>query len=42
MTYFDTKKELINAIKGYIYCYNNERFQCKLNNRTPIEFKWAA
>lgn len=41
-TYFNTKEELINAIDNYIYWYNNERFQFKLNNRTPIEFKCAA
>lgn len=41
-TYFHTKEDLINAIDTYIYWYNNERFQQKLNNRTPIEFKCAA
>lgn len=41
-TYFHTKEDLINAIDEYIYWYNNERFQPKLNNRTPIEFRCAA
>lgn len=40
-TYFNTKEDLINAIKTYIYWYNNERFQHKLNNRTPVEFRCA-
>ncbi|EHK2305029.1 IS3 family transposase [Clostridium perfringens] len=26
----------------YIHWYNTERFQGKLNNRTPIEFRCAA
>lgn len=41
-THFHTKEDLINAIDKYIYWYNNERFQLKLNNRTPIEFRCAA
>lgn len=41
-THFDTKEILIHAVDEYIYWYNNERFQQKLNNRTPIEFRRAA
>lgn len=38
-TYFHTKADLINAINDYICWYNNERFQEKLNNHTPVEFR---
>lgn len=32
-------KEVISAVKKYIHFYNNERFQSKLNNLTPIEYR---
>ncbi|PJN54910.1 hypothetical protein PAEVO_16310 [Paenibacillus sp. GM2FR] len=34
-----TEEELIMAIEQYIYFYNHERFQQKLNNLSPIEFR---
>ena len=33
------KDELIKGIKQYIYYYNNERFQSKLKDMTPIEYR---
>lgn len=40
--FFETKAELFNSIHEYIYWYNNERFQCSLENRTPSEVRSAA
>ncbi|HFD0308371.1 TPA: IS3 family transposase, partial [Clostridium perfringens] len=37
-----TFEELSDSIDEYIHWYNTERFQDKLNNRTPIEFRCAA
>ncbi|PFM82696.1 hypothetical protein COJ46_02480 [Bacillus sp. AFS077874] len=34
-----TKKEVIQAVIEYMYFYNNERFQAKLENRSPIEYR---
>ncbi|MFF2876022.1 transposase [Gottfriedia sp. NPDC057991] len=36
---FITKKEVIQAVNEYMYFYNNERFQAKLENRSPIEYR---
>ena len=38
---YQTFEELTDSIDEYIHWYNTERFQCKLNNRTPIEFRCA-
>ncbi|WP_214484852.1 IS3 family transposase, partial [Bacillus sp. SM2101] len=32
-------KEVKESIKHYIYFYNHERFQKKLNNLSPVEYK---
>ena len=39
---YETFEELSDSIAEYIQWYNTERFQSKLNNRTPIEFRCAA
>ena len=39
---YQTFEELTDSIDEYIHWYNTERFQGKLNNRTPIEFRCAA
>ncbi|MGU8587459.1 IS3 family transposase, partial [Clostridium perfringens] len=39
---YQTFEELSDSIAEYIHWYNTERFQDKLNNRTPIEFRCAA
>lgn len=36
---FKTKNEVIKAVNEYIHFYNNERFQVKLKNRSPIEYR---
>ena len=36
---FKTSQEVRRAIKDYIRFYNYERFQNKLNNLTPIEYR---
>jgi len=36
---FKTKDEVIQAVNEYMYFYNNERFQAKLKNRSPIEYR---
>lgn len=36
---FSTEEELIMAIEQYIHFYNHERFQQKLNNLSPIEYR---
>jgi transposase InsO family protein len=36
---FKTSKKVRRAIKDYILFYNNERFQNKLNNLTPSEYR---
>ncbi|NFF40419.1 IS3 family transposase [Clostridium argentinense] len=41
-SYFHTKEGVIGTIDDYIYWYNDEKFQQKLNNRTPVEFKCAV
>ncbi|UXZ09373.1 IS3 family transposase [Clostridium perfringens] len=39
---YDCKEELFNDIEKYIAWYNTERFQSKLKNRTPVEYRSAA
>lgn len=39
---FQTEKELLEAIEKYIYFYNNQRYQERFNNLTPIEVRTAA
>ncbi|USK84492.1 IS3 family transposase [Peribacillus asahii] len=39
---FKTSQEVRRAIKDYIHFYNHERFQTKLNNLTPIEYRSQA
>ncbi|ACQ51941.1 TPA: IS3 family transposase [Clostridium botulinum] len=34
-----SKKDLFESIHKYIYWYNNERFQSKLKNHTPVEYR---
>ena len=39
LNYFKEKEEVCKAIKKYISFYNFDRFQKKLNNRSPVEFR---
>jgi transposase InsO family protein len=39
---FEDAKEVEKAVKQYIWFYNNDRFQKKLNNLSPIEFRAKA
>jgi putative transposase len=39
---FESEEQLIQAIEQYIHFYNNERFQSKLNNLSPVEFRTEA
>ena len=39
---FKEDQEVIQAVSKYIDFYNNERFQAKLNNLTPVEFRCQA
>lgn len=39
---FKTEEQLIQTIEQYIHFYNNERFQKKLDNLSPIEFRTKA
>ena len=36
---FSTEEELVKAIERYIHFYNHERFQQKLNNLSPVEYR---
>ncbi|WP_430056608.1 transposase [Paenibacillus alvei] len=36
---FTSEVQLIGAIKRYIQFYNHERFQSKLNNLSPVEYR---
>ncbi|WP_422785223.1 IS3 family transposase [Sporosarcina globispora] len=36
---FKTEEEVIQAIEQYIYFYNHERFQKKLSNLSPVEYR---
>jgi len=36
---FQHAQEVKQAIRDYIHFYNQERFQRKLNNLTPIEYR---
>jgi putative transposase len=38
---FKTEDEVIKAINQYIHFYNNERYQKKLNNLSPVEYRNA-
>ena len=42
ITDFQTEDELIKAIEKYIYFYNNQRYQERFNNLTPMEVRTAA
>ncbi|WP_368600919.1 IS3 family transposase [Paenibacillus glucanolyticus] len=35
------KKSLHQAVEDYIYFYNYQRFQAKLKQRAPIEYRHA-
>ncbi|WP_082864809.1 IS3 family transposase [Priestia filamentosa] len=35
----ETERKLSQAIQDYIWFYNHERFQKKLNQYTPIEYR---
>lgn len=39
---FETEEQLIEAIHSYIKFYNNERFQKKLNNLSPVQYRTKA
>ncbi|WP_415331577.1 IS3 family transposase [Clostridium perfringens] len=39
---YETFEELSESIYQYIQWYNTERFQSKLNSRTPVEFRCAV
>ena len=36
---YSCKENLIKSVDEYIYWYNNYRFQAKLNNMTPVEYR---
>jgi hypothetical protein len=36
---FTSEEQLIQTVKQYIYFYNHERFQKKLNNLSPVEYR---
>ena len=36
---YSCREELIKSIDDYIYWYNNYRFQAKLKNMTPVEYR---
>ncbi|MFC3885520.1 IS3 family transposase [Bacillus songklensis] len=36
---FQTKEHVIQAVEKYIRFYNQKRFQSKLNNLSPIEYR---
>ncbi|MGT2947656.1 IS3 family transposase, partial [Streptococcus chenjunshii] len=36
---FKTYEELVTDVKRYIHFYNTQRYQAKLNNLTPLEFR---
>uniref|UniRef100_UPI0013D355D4 IS3 family transposase n=1 Tax=Neobacillus sedimentimangrovi TaxID=2699460 RepID=UPI0013D355D4 len=39
---YETFEELSKDIDHYIYFYNNERFQEKLNGLSPVEYRAKA
>lgn len=39
---FETEEQLIEAVHNYIKFYNNERFQKKLNNLSPVQYRTKA
>ncbi|CCF16756.1 integrase [Brevibacillus laterosporus GI-9] len=36
---FTKAEEVQKAIKRYIYFYNNERIQVRLNNLSPVQYR---
>lgn len=39
---FESEEQLIQIVEEYIHFYNHERFQKKLNNLSPVEFRTKA
>ncbi|MVO99021.1 IS3 family transposase [Paenibacillus sp. N10] len=39
---YSTFEKLEKAIEAYIYFYNNERLQAKLNGLSPMQFRTKA
>ncbi|MDO7906629.1 IS3 family transposase, partial [Paenibacillus sp. JX-17] len=39
---FSSEEQLVGAVERYIHFYNNERFQEKLNNLSPVEYRTKA
>jgi putative transposase len=39
---FKEDQEVLESVSRYIEFYNNERFQAKLNNLTPVEYRCQA
>jgi putative transposase len=39
---FQTKEEVIQAVKQYIHFYNHDRLQVKLNSLSPVEYRAQA
>ncbi|WP_419185477.1 IS3 family transposase [Paenibacillus polymyxa] len=39
---FHSAQQVEHAIQKYIHFYNHERFQEKLNNQTPYEYRTQA
>lgn len=39
---YDTYEELEEAVTNYIYFYNHERYQKRLNGLSPLEFRAQA
>ncbi|WP_411830655.1 IS3 family transposase [Paenibacillus lautus] len=42
MVHPQTFPDVERAIHEYVLFYNNERFQKKLNDRSPVEFREAV
>ncbi|WP_084402921.1 IS3 family transposase [Paenibacillus antarcticus] len=40
--FFRSVKQVEHAVKQYIHFYNHERFQKKLNNLSPYEYRTQA
>ena len=40
--YTATNEQIIEIVKEYIYYYNNERIQLKLNSLPPIKYREQA
>ncbi|MED4586744.1 IS3 family transposase [Brevibacillus choshinensis] len=39
---FTSEEQLIKAVEDYIHFYNYERFQAKLNNLSPVQYRTKA